>query len=338
MAIPEKIFLDIQPALTQLRDQDVPLSPALLSALSALKKNDLTAFAATWIELPVERRRRAAQWWVELAEANAQMDFNALFRYLLNDDDAQVRVSAIDGLWEDEDPALVKPLIGFLRSDPDARVRAAAADSLGRFVLLSEYDRLGSSLANLAHEALFATLRDALEPAPVRAPALESLSYSSRDGVRDLLAAAYDSDEAQMRVSAIAGMGRSADTSWCETVAAELDSPDPRMRFEAVRAVGELECREQINRVLEMLDDSDREVQIAAIGALGRIGGKRAKNALTQIAQADDAVLAPLAEDALAELTFYDDLDLPLIELDADDQADDKIESDQAETDEDDEA
>ncbi len=313
---PDDLLLDVKPALAQLRDANAHLSASVLSALSNIQRADLAAFAQTWIKLPVERRRRAAQMIVELAENDTHIDMSAIFRYLLNDEDASVRAAAMDGLWEDDDPALVKPLVGFLRSDPDARVRAAAADSLGRFVLLAEYDRLAPPLADLIQESLLATLHSPSESAQVRAPALESLGYSSRAGVDQELNAAYDSDEAQLRVSAIIAMGRSTEPRWRELVAGELDSPEARMRFEAVRALGELESRAYVDKIVALLDDPDPQMQMAAIGALGRIGGKPAKQVLTQIAASEDETLSAFAQDALQELEFYTEIDLSLFDSD----------------------
>ena len=145
--IAEEIILDLEPALAHLRDANATLSPALLATFSNLKKTDLAAFAKTWLTLPAERKSRVARLFAELAEENARLDFTPIFRHVLNDPDARVRVAAIEGLWEDQDPALAKILIGFLRNDPEAAVRASAAESLGRFVLLGEYDRITSTLA-----------------------------------------------------------------------------------------------------------------------------------------------------------------------------------------------
>ena len=114
---------------------------------------------------------------VDLAKDSIEMDFNIFIRYLLEDEDASVRVNAIDGLWEDEDRTLIPPLVGFLRCDPDARVRAAAAQNLRRFVLLREYGRITDSDASLINDALLTTIRSANEPLELRACALESLAY-----------------------------------------------------------------------------------------------------------------------------------------------------------------
>jgi HEAT repeat protein len=313
-----KLIYDFDSALEHLQSEN-KLSSTALGALSSANKRDLEKFAQTWVRLPVERRRRAAQMLVDLAEDNIELDYDALFRYLLNDEDAPVRVSAIEGLWEDEDPALVKPLVGSLRSDPNAAVRAAAADSLGRFMLLAEYGRLPQSPhADLVYESLLATIHDSAEDIAVRRRAVEALAYSSRACVRDVIAAAYADDDADMRVSAVAAMGHSADAHWRKMVASELDSRDPRMRFEAARATGELEDRAAVPRLIEMLDDPDREVQMVTITALGQIGSRAAMDALTRTAASDDEVLRELANDALQEVRFAGDTNLLLFDWDAD--------------------
>ncbi len=324
-----KLIFDFASALDHLKSE-TPLSASAVSVLSNATKPNLASFAQTWVRLPVERRQRVAQMLVDLAEKNIELDYNVLFRYLLNDDDAAVRALGIEGLWEDEDAARVKPLIGFLRSDPDARVRAAAADSLGRFMLLAEYGRLPQSPhADLIFEALCATVRGTAEDLGVRRRAVEALAYSSRDPVRDMIAAAYADDDAEMRVSAVAAMGRSGDTYWRKTAASELDSPDPRMRFEAARAVGQLEYRAAVPHLIELLDDPDREVQMVAVSALGQIGGRSAKDALTQLTESDDEVLRDLADEALQELQISSDPNFLLFDLDLDAEADELDELDE---------
>jgi HEAT repeat protein len=319
MARRSKLFLDFQSALAHLRKDE--LSSSIISALSNPTRQNVAAFVQTWAQLPAELRRRAAQMMVELAEENIELDFNPLFRHLLNDGDARVRALGIEGLWEDEDPALVKPLVGFLRSDPDARVRAVAADALGRFALLAEYNRLPKSPhAEMICDALFAAIDSEREDLTVRCRAVEALGYSSRAGIREAIAAAYQDDAAEMRASAIAAMGHTADSYWGKTAAQELDSPDPRMRYYAARAMGELEFRAAVPRLIEMLDDSDREVQGVAIAALGQIGGKEAKAALQRVAASDDEAARELAEEALQELQFASDPNFLLFDLELEDE------------------
>jgi HEAT repeat protein len=306
--------------LAQLRDEKHKLTSTAIAVLSGATKHDLADFAKTWVTLSVARRREIARRMVDLAEADFKLDFDVLFQHMLNDDDAQVRVAGIEGLWEAEDSALVKPLIGFLRSDPDAGVRAAAADALGRFVLLGEYEQLDDALREKIGEALLATTRSDLEDLSVRCRAVEALAYWSNDIVREVIEIAYEDDTPEMRASAVAAMGHTADSFWRKIVEAELESPDPRMRFEAARATGELENRGATARLIQLLDDDDREVQGAAIVALGQVGGKAARDALTQAAQSDDEVLCELANDALEELQFAADSDLLLLDIDRDDE------------------
>lgn len=313
-----KIVWNFEQALAHLHE-DESLGTEVLWALSGASRAQASEFARVWDTLPVERRRRTSQQMVELAEQNFEVDFNALFRHLLSDPDAHVRVNGIEGLWEDEDAALVKPFLALLRQDPDASVRAAAADAIGRFLLLAEYGRLTSTSADILGEILLAIIRNLDEDLTVRCRALEALAYWSDDVVRQVIAAAYDADEPQMRASAIAAMGRSADHYWRDIVAQELQSPDPRMRFEAARATGELENRAATPALIRLLDDPDREVQGAAITALGQVGGKLAKRALQRAADSDDEFLSTLASDALQELEFNEDsefllLDIPLDE------------------------
>lgn len=313
------LYPDFTDALRHLRDDAMP-PRSTLSALSGANRAQLGAFAETWIHLPVKRRQEVARKLIDLAEDSIEMDYNLLFRHLLDDEDAQVRVHAIEGLWEDESQELIPPLVGFLRSDPDARVRAAAADALGRFVLLKEYNRISEDQANLIHDALLATIRSVNEPIEVRARALEALAYWGTDMMRDVISNAYADDDADMRASAIAAMGRSADTYWSRPVSEELESIDPHMRFNAARAAGELEIHSAVQRLIELIDDPDREVRTAAVTALGQIGGKQARTALESTANSDDEDLGTLASDALDELEFSSGSDMLLFEADLDEE------------------
>jgi len=316
MAIKKATEINFAAALKQLKDSRATLSARTIGALTKANKKDLVAFAPVWIDLPVERRRRASRMMVELVEQDFKLDYEMLFRHFLNDEDAEVRVAGIEGLWESEDAVLVRPLVGFLRSDPDARARAAAADALGRFLLLAEYGRLPDSHRALIGEALLATIRSASDDLIVRCRAVESIAYWSEDVVKPIIDAAYEHAAAEMRASAIAAMGRTADAAWRKTVLDELESPDARMRFEAARSCGELENREATRRLIELLDDTDREVQSAAVTALGQVGGKLAKNALIEAAAGDDEVLSALATEAIQELDFANSAEFMLLDVD----------------------
>ncbi|MBI5302335.1 MAG: HEAT repeat domain-containing protein [Chloroflexi bacterium] len=324
----KQIIFDFHSASAHLGEEKTPLSRAALGALSGASKENIRAFAHTWSGLSNQRRQDATQMLVHLAEDNFEYDFNAIFRHLLDDPDARVRESAIEGLWEDQDPTLVKSFVGFLRSDPNARVRATAADALGRFLLLAEYGRLPESYGAIAYEALLATVQSRIEESTVLYRSIEALGFSSQPLVRDVIRVAYDDPDEYMRASALVAMGHSADTSWRKTVEDELESPDAQMRFNAARAAGELEDRNAVPRLIELLDDADREVQAAAVGSLAQIASKPAQRALALAAESEDEILSELARDALRELDFTSS-DFLMLDLDAEDELDEEIEEEE---------
>jgi len=132
--------------LEQLAEQRDLVPFSQLYALSDLSSEDLVEFRAAWTALPADQRRRLMRALVELAEASFQVNYDAIFRYCLDDDEAAVRAGAIEGLWENERVALVGPLVTMLRTDPSPDVRSAAASGLGRFVLAGELEQIESPI------------------------------------------------------------------------------------------------------------------------------------------------------------------------------------------------
>lgn len=321
-------------ALENLSDGDSSISTSTLFSFSDVNRQELQRFAETWTGLNTNRRRYVALSMCELAEENIEADFNRIFRYLMDDEDAQVREHAINGLWEDEEVLLINPFIGAMRSDASARVRAAAAEGLGRFVLLAETKRIPPERGEQIGEALLAVIRNAAEDELVRRRAIESISYRGDETVRDIVESAYATENPQMMATAIFAMGRSADPYWRRTVAQELWSSDPQLRFEAVRAAGELEYKVTVPRLIELLDDPDREVQEASITALGQIGGNAARDALIGLVEGEDEVARELAQDALDELEFARDSDLLLYDMDLVDNEEEMLEATSDEPDE----
>jgi HEAT repeat protein len=238
----------------------------------------------------------------ESAEANFELDFNALFRVTMEDEDEQVRTLSLEGLWEDEGITLIGPLVRTLRHDAATSARAAAASSLGRFVLLAELEELNERYAKLIRGALLESIHNDDEHSEVRRRAVESIAYLGDDCVRDIIAAAYEVPDEAMRMSAVFAMGRSGDTVWSSIVQDELSSANPAMRYEAARACGELEVKKAVSALIQLISDPDREVQFAAIAALGQIGGQRARRVLELCCRSEDDVVRLVAEDALAEL------------------------------------
>jgi HEAT repeat protein len=308
--------------LKNLANLDEPISVAGLYALSGLDKAQLEQVKKTWGTLPADRRATAMQHLVDLGDDTFEVDFNAIFRVGLNDTDPAVRASAISGLWEDVDPALIAPLLNLLRTNDQEAVRAAAASALGRYVYEGELEEIDKARVQPIVTALKAIYRDVAQPIEVRRRALESLGFLSDDDTSQLITQAYHHANDRLKLSAVFAMGRSLDTErWGSIVLEELAAPDPEMRYEAARAVGELEYAPAVRKLGELLEDVDEEVQLVAVWSLGQIGGERAKQLLIAVLDSDAEHLHEEAEDALAELEFKGDhLDFTMFDFEDDDE------------------
>ncbi|MBC8248832.1 MAG: HEAT repeat domain-containing protein [Anaerolineales bacterium] len=300
--------------LQKIGDTESRLSISSLYGLSGMDRVETLLFQETWPSIAIERRRQIINFLVEIAEASFEVNFGPVFRFCLGDEDETVRAAAIEGLWEDNDTALINPLITMLRDDPSISVRAGAATSLGRYVLLGELDKIKPRPFALVREALLETIHSPFEHLEVRRRAIETIAYSSDEGVREIIETAYYDEDERMRTSAVLAMGRSADPSWADLVINELESSRPEMRYEAATASGELELLDAIPLLANLVNDPDREVLEAAIWALGQIGGNEARRILHDCYREDDEFLCEAVEEALEQLEFMSGF--PYIPLD----------------------
>jgi len=295
---------DFEKLLQRIGDTENRLSISSLYSLSGMNRAEALLFQKAWPLIAVERRRQIINFLVEIAEASFEVDLGQVFRFCLDDEDERVREAAIEGLWEDDDTALINPLMTLLRDDPSISVRAVAAISLSRYVLLGELDKIKARLFALVREALLETIRSPFEDLEVRRKAIESIAYSSEEGVRNIIETAYYDEDERMRISAVFAMGRSADPYWADLVMSELESSSPEMRYEAAMACGELELSAATPLLANLVNDPDREVQEAAICALGQIGGNEARRTLYTCYEEGDQFLQEAVEEALEQLEF----------------------------------
>jgi HEAT repeat protein len=280
-------------------------SPSRLQFLSDLSRDQQAQVRLSWPALPVEHRRQIAQQLVELAELSVELDFGRVFQVALDDDDATVRATAIEGLWEDESPALLRRLLDLLAHDPALEVREAVIRSLARFTLRAVTGGLDDEWAPRLRATLLAIIADAAASLESRRRALEALAvFTDDETVQGHIATAYADRRLPMRASALYAMGRNLDPRWLDPVLHELGSEHAMLRFEAARASGELGNQRAVPLLIDLLNDPDREAQLAAVAALGKLGGRTAGTALRNVLQSDDSVLAEAADEALDELNF----------------------------------
>lgn len=296
------LYRSVREATAHLAQADQPLASSWLYALSGAPQRSLEPLAAAWPQIAPQRRQEIARTLVEMGEASFEVDFNAVFRLVLADPDAEVRRDAVEGLWEDEDPALIRRFLSMLRQDPAATVRESAAVALGRFLLLAELEEIDQQTVPEIAGPLLEKFHDLHEDPAVRRRALESVAYWGDERAREAVEEAYHAPQPEMRQSAVFAMGRSADPCWRGTVVMELSNPLSAMRYEAAVATGELEVKQGVPKLAELVMDPDREVQEAALWALGRIGGDKARKVLQACVQQADPILVQSATEALEEL------------------------------------
>jgi HEAT repeat protein len=297
-----QVSRDFEKLLKDLQESDS--SDETLRGLSNLLAEERQRLSEMWHSIAVEQRRATVKRLIEIAEVDIETDFTQVFTMCLKDADPQVRASAIDGLWENEDVMLIRPLVDLLGGDDSALVQEASATSLSRFALLAELGRLQPRLADMVWEALWQAVHDPRKDLDVRRRAVESLAYFSRKEVREVIERAYQDDEDRVRISAVFAMGCSADEGWGDVIIKELETEDPEMRYEAVRASGALRIAEAVPMLARMVVDPDPEVKLMAIWSLGQIGGPEARRVLQICYEQGDEALQDAAQEALAEMDF----------------------------------
>jgi HEAT repeat protein len=269
-----------------------------------LERAKVAVLRRLWPTLPLATRRRFVAQMVELGEEQIEYNFSRVLKVALRDEDAQIRATAIGGLWEDEGEDLLAYLLEDALRDPDQLVREAAVRGLAHFSQLVVEDEISPRWFTPLRAHLLTLVRGD-ESLEIRRRALEALSvYTDDPDVTGEIERAYRSTDETIQMSALYAMGRNLDVRWLDTMLQEMENDSPGIRFEATRAVGEFSDPRAVPQLIEKLGDDDREVQLAAIGSLGRIGGTAPMNVLRRLASSKDDVVREAAEEALEEATF----------------------------------
>ena len=288
-------------------DESEPLSEAPFHEASDPSPAEVADFDRFLSTLDNEEQREVLRAMVEQAEENLELDFTAIFRHCLKDDDDRLVQLGVEGLWEQEDRWLIVELVELLRSERGPQVRAAAALALGKFPVLALDGKIQPQDGALVYRVLLDFLEDEIEDLEVRRRCLEAAAPFNTEEVQDYIRWAYDSEDDDLRSSSVYAMGRTGDTSWLPTLLRELESYDPAVRYETANACGELGEQEATPYLAELLQDEDPEVRVAAIGALGKIGGAHARRALIDCVRDGDAAMSEAAHTELENLEFLDD-------------------------------
>ena len=284
-----------------------PLNKTSLSNLTCLCIDDLEYFKQLWSLTPVERRRDIISQLVKLSQENFRLNFSEIFVYCLYDVDSKVRTDAILGLSEEESYRYVAPLLAILKKDTDEKVREVAVKALGNFALQGASGKFSDSIVNRIYDALLAILDDKNMGMNIKCLALEAISPLNLPRVREFIAEAYNSDDINLKISALRAMGRNCDPFWLTDLRESLHAGNNEVRYESAFAIGELGCEEVLADLVKLLDDPDIRIQEAAIRGLGEVGGERPRQVLNDLLKSPQQRIRNAAKIAIKELDFCND-------------------------------
>ncbi|NPV09676.1 MAG: HEAT repeat domain-containing protein [Anaerolineae bacterium] len=285
------------------------LKESNLRQLSAATAEEVHAFATVWSDLEADRRFQLITALAGLAEESRELSFEPLFEVTLEDDIAEVRSTAVAGLWEVSDNRLAEKVLGLLRDDPDAGVRAEAATALGTFLATSEPEGDSAGLRQRVEDALLEAINTDTEDVLVRRRAIESYGYADDPYVDEILMDAYDSDEDEMVASAIFAMGRRLDERWLGIIHRELSSEVDEIRLAAIYAASEIGSGASVPYLLRIIgEDPSDDMRVAAVYGLAEIEAPEAARILEDLLESEDVAVQVAADDALDLWQSRDDL------------------------------
>ena len=300
--------MSLESDLQEIADENRRLSANQLKNLSDLDAEGVQTLAEAWPEIEMMRRLNIVRELSDLADDNVELNFDAVFKVALGDEEPYVRAAAIRGLDEYEEIDLIPRFIDLLLIDPDVEVRREAAIALGRYAVAAELERLNHSDTRAIRNALMESAEDIEEDERVRARAIEALGAMSGEDTENLIESIYEEDSLWLKVGAIDAMGRTCNRHWLPIILRESEHRAPEMRHACAFAAGEIGEVAAVPQLRRMaLEDPDREVQLVAIRSLGAIGGPTARVALQGVLYEGDDALREAIEAAMAEIDFDED-------------------------------
>jgi HEAT repeat protein len=281
------------------------LMPDELGALSHLDRAETDALRAVWDRAARERRLSFLAQLHESETRTPRHDFNPIYQLGFDDQEPDVRRSAILSIVEDQGSELLDKLTRLAADDPDPGVREAALRGLAPFALRAELGELPAERVEALERTLLTTLRRPGESIGPRAEALATLGYLDNERVAAEIRRGLE--EPGMAQGAVRAMGRSANPRWLDALRGELVNEDPSVRQEVAVACGEMGDEEGVAIVADLVDDPEIEVRLAAIAALGQLGGEDARETLIYALEDKRAIIREAAQEGLGELEADED-------------------------------
>lgn len=298
--------LPFDEVLAALLNVDQVLDPLILYRLSDISPENLSQVQSIWSDVNLDRRRALIDDLEQLTDTNTLLSFEPIFRMALNDEDDQVRFFATRAIEIFDTDDLIPYFLSVLKEKVSVDLRAVTASVLGKYVYRGELDKISNKLKVQIEDQLLEVL-DGDYPLEIQLRALEAISYSSRDEVREHILKAYQDQVEDWVASALFAMGRSYDHQYSDLVLDKLQDTSPKIRLEAVRACGELTLDDAVPIILDFLNDLP-DIRAAAIWTLSQIGGEEAGPAIHELL--NDEVSSDeeeLIQQALERLDFMED-------------------------------
>jgi HEAT repeat protein len=291
----------IEQAVETLQQHGV--APATIQAFSDLSRDDARQLRRRWPELNGSVRLEAVAQMGARAREDVRTNFERALMVALTDDDVEVRLAAINGLWECDSTALLESLLAHTKDEPADIVRVAEVDALGRFARDAGEECFETAQAGETAQLLM-HLATTDRSEAVRLAALTSAAYLRPDGLAELIADAFDNGHDDARVAAVRAMGRYGGQRWAGRVIDALRVGDSELRTEAASAAAFVEDQRVLPYLYESAEDDELELQLSAIAALGEIGGQEARRFLRDLRDSSESDITDAAEDALANASL----------------------------------
>jgi len=188
---------------------------------------------------------------------------------VLRDENAAVRLAAVQSLGNLSDPRAVDALVQALKTDTDPEVREAAAEALGE---IDSPRAVPGLIAALGSEKVGA----------VRAKIAWALGEidDKRSGAVEALGAVVRDPDAEVRRQAVWALGELEAATAVPMLIPALKDADTETRKQAAWALGEIQSKDAVEALTPVTKDADVEVRKQAVWALGNIEDKRALPAL----------------------------------------------------------
>ncbi|UCG54588.1 MAG: HEAT repeat domain-containing protein, partial [Dehalococcoidia bacterium] len=247
----------VEQIIKDLADSDQPILNVRLAELSDLNLRQLKTLRNIWQGIEVRRRRQIVHRLSELAEDDVCLSFDSIFKYNLKDEDEEVRVTAIEALWENEGVSMIEPLINLMNDDSSQKVQAASALALGRFTLLAERRGISQDYAARLSRSLLAIYVDCNRVIDVRRRALEAVAPLSLPLVEQAITDAYYDGNPLLKISAIYAMGKNCNPRWLPILISDFTAKNSEIRYEVATACGEIGEQEAVAYLIKLIDDDD---------------------------------------------------------------------------------